>query len=141
MTALLFSALAGVGLFAVMALETAAEKDPLPKGIPVDQVGADGGMDYGEPAETETVELSACCRAKVGSQVVRSVTWQDEDDIADVCTACGLVNCDVVDFIRNLDDGTLTDPETGETGLEETPGAPYEDGPDPDLERDRRMDR
>jgi len=85
----------------------------------------------------EIVERSLCCHAPIGFGIRRHGTNLDPDEYDDVCLECGEF-CEAAEFERT-DDGELIDLETGERFDEGRDMS--DDGPDPDAERDARMDR
>jgi hypothetical protein len=70
--------------------------------------------------ETEVVELSDCCRAEVVLAVRYRSTSDSPAERDYLCRSCGSW-CETISLVRSVWDGTLTDPETGESGLEQTP--------------------
>jgi hypothetical protein len=84
--------------------------------------------------------LSACCRAEIAQGLVRPETRLEPAEYDDFCTACGHPT-DVGLFLVSPIDGTMTDTDTGEAGLVETPGRDLDfGGLDPDEANDIRRD-
>jgi hypothetical protein len=87
---------------------------------------------------TTLVDRSLCCLAPVVVGKRASTDRLDPDDIFDVCAGCGK-ECDAAEFVRDDEDGSLTDPETGQR-FEEGEAREFPEGPDPDEAFDRMVD-
>jgi hypothetical protein len=72
-----------------------------------------------------TIKLSDCCRGELILAVRYKATSSSPEERDYICRECGSW-CDPVLFLQDEEDGTLTDSETLESGLEPAPSHQYD---------------